>query len=125
MYRFQKNSKYNDGFRQREISIPKELYTTSLNPTGKNRILKITKDNLEEFEKLEDEFKLQMKDGSHILEFEKLQRELNKRHIIGIDQTIRKGTYGLQSFGCIWHYIDKIKIGKTEKIVVKSTKKAK
>jgi hypothetical protein len=112
-------------FLQREINIPTYLFTTSLNPTDKNRILKITVDNIEEFEKLEENFKDTMPDGKRFLNFQKLQKELNNRHFIGIDQTIRKEFDGFNSFGCIWRYIDEIKIGKTETIVSKSKSKSK
>ena len=111
-YKLAKNiSSLYGGFYQTEILIPTNLYTTSFTPTD-NRIIKISKNNLKEYEEFRKKYS---KD---------LIKELNKRHIIGFDSTDIMVFKKMDGGGVLWNIPNEIKIGKTEKILVKAKKKA-
>ena len=60
-----------------EITIPNNLFTLSFNPRTKNKIVKVTKQNINEYYKLKKTYR-----GHDIF-----IKEMNKRNIIGIDAT--------------------------------------
>nr|QBK88762.1 MAG: hypothetical protein LCMiAC01_04440 [Mimivirus LCMiAC01] len=95
---------YYGGYIIYEINIPKILFTTSFNPI-KNKIVKITKKNINEYKKLTKQYK-----GS--INFIK---EMKKRNIIGIDATskfISKHRSLNPPEGYIWKFPNTIKIKK-------------
>jgi len=65
------------GYRVYEITIPKKLFTISFNPRTKAKIVKINKDNINEYLELREKYR-----GHHAF-----IKEMNKRNIIGIDCT--------------------------------------
>jgi hypothetical protein len=69
-------SKDHGGYHEYEIYIPLTLFTTSFNPTTKNKIVKISKNNIEEYCALRKKY-------NKIIFIE----EMKKRNIIGIDAT--------------------------------------
>ena len=104
-----------------KINIPKKYFTTSFNPKGKNKIVKINKNNIYKFSELLHEY------GPR----KNFIKEMNKRNIIGIDATANfikdKKKYKICSFpfgrnifieqeGYIWRKMNDIKIER-EKIV--------
>ena len=101
---------YKGGYYIYQITIPKELFTTSLHPT-KNKILKITKNNIDEYIKYLD---LHC-DGT-------FQSELAKRNIIGVDATnkiVTKYKYRKHKLisppeARIWKKLPQIKIKKCD-----------
>jgi hypothetical protein len=111
----------NEGYKIYEITIPKELYTTSLYPKGKNKILKITKNNIKEYKKLMRQcWKFNGKGkGFHYLVI-----ELTKRNIIGVDATskfIRKHMQSAMIFepeAFIWQKPSQIKIKKIKTVTI-------
>ena len=106
---------YTGGYSIWKITIPKELFTTSLHPKGENKILKITKRNIVDYKKMLKQYK-----GRNAL-----INELTERHIIGIDVT-SKFTYKHQALGglipleaFIWQKPSQIKIKKIETVKYK------
>ena len=102
-------SKDYGGYIEYKISFPRTLYTTSFNPRIKNKIVKITKENIQEYKYLKKKYK------GHI----NFIKEMNKRNIIGIDATskfIIKYVALLRSppEGFIWKFPKTIKIKKYE-----------
>ncbi len=102
-------SVFDGGFRQVEICIPKKLYTTSLHPTEKNRILKVTKENFKEYKELMAKYPIK----------KELYNELSKNNIIGIDATDIMVFGKIDGGGVLWKMPPEIIIGKTEKMLVK------
>ena len=92
------NTKYG-GFRQLKITIPKKLYTTSLNPKGQNRILKITKDNI-------DKYKEFIK--NYLSNDPTLYKYISKKNIIGLVD-MRFGEEHVN--GKLWEFPDIINFG--------------
>ncbi len=91
-----------------EIEIPKLQFTTSFNPIKKNKIVKLTPKNIQEYIKIRTEV---AKKKYNFIE------EMNKRNIIGIDATAKfiKEKYNLQiesDEGFIWKFPRTIKIKK-------------
>lgn len=88
-----------------EIYIPSNMFTTSFNPRTKNKIVKITRENIVEYKKLRKIYK-----GQEIF-----RKEMDSRGIIGIDCT-DKFTHKHQSVGFptmeghIWRFPRSIKI---------------
>ena len=111
-YKIEKDiSKQNEyrGYSMYEIIIPKELFTTSLYPNGKNRVLKITKNNIKEYKKLK------LSDNFYSI--------LTGRNIIGVDVTSKfiykhisvDGTINPPE-AFIWQKPSQIKIKKIETV---------
>jgi len=69
------------GYIEYEIDIPASRFTTSFNPRTKNKIVKITKENIKEYETL----RIKQCKGNRSLFIE----EMIKRNIIGIDATTK------------------------------------
>lgn len=94
------------GHLEYKISFPRTLYTTSFNPRSKNKIVKITKENIKEYKNLKKKYR-----GVKFIE------EMNKRNIIGIDCT-PKWTFKHNSLlisvmeGYFWKKVKEIKIEK-------------
>lgn len=86
-----------------EISIPNNLFTFSFNPRTKNKIVKVNKQNIDEYKKLRKMYK---GINNFII-------EMNKRNIIGIDATskfINKYKSLPSPEGYIWKTTKSIKI---------------
>ena len=97
-----------------EIYIPKHLFTKSFNPRNKNKIVKITKQNINEYKKLKKTYK----------GYNNFIREMNKRNIIGIDATstfIYKHTSLSPPEGYLRKKTKNIKIKKTSTIILHNT----
>ena len=95
-----------------EISIPNNLFTLSFNPRTKNKIVKITKENIDEYKKLKKTYK----GRNNFIE------EMNKRNIIGIDATseiINKHWSLPAPEGYIWQKPKSIKIKKYKIVKLK------
>ena len=110
-----KLSKNYGGYIIYEIYIPNNLFTSSFNPRIKNKIVKVTKQNINEYIKLKQKYQ-----GHH-----NFIQEMNKRNIIGIDATsenIFKNKNIWLSEGYIWKKHKSIKI-KRIKIVKINNKK--
>jgi hypothetical protein len=109
------------GYKIYEITIPKELFTTSLHPKGKNRVLKITKNNIEEYKKL---MRRCWETEGIVNGFNYLVIVLNKRNIIGVDATskfIKKHVAPrliFHSEAYIWQKPSQIKIKKIETVAI-------
>lgn len=91
------------GYHEYEIFIPPKIYTTSFNPTSKNKIVKISTKNAKEY------YDLRKKYGGSFQFIE----EMKKRNIIGIDATsdiMYKYMWGGPPEGFIWKKISGIKI---------------
>jgi hypothetical protein len=71
-------SKDYGGYHEYEIYIPSSLFTASFNPTTKNKIVKISKNNIKEYYAL----RMKYNRGSYYF-----IEEMKKRNIIGIDAT--------------------------------------
>jgi hypothetical protein len=107
-----KNSKWNmlekdvsesyGGYREYEIDIPKKLFTTSFHPKAKGKVVKINKDNINEY------IESRKKYGGH----HGIVKEMNKRNIIGIDCTLEHPDAYYTGFpeGFIWKKPSSIKI---------------
>ena len=95
-------SKNYNGYTIYEISIPTNRYTRSFKPTTVNKIVKITKNNINEYVQLKNEY------HGH----NRFIEEMKKRNIIGIDATIEhKDAYITGSpEGYIWQKTTDIKI---------------
>lgn len=86
-----------------EISIPNNLFTLSFNPRTENKIVKVTKENIDEYKKL-----IKTHKGR-----KNFIKEMNKRNIIGIDATsefIHKHWSLPAPEGYLWQKPESIKI---------------
>lgn len=107
-YNFEKEiSKDLNGYIEYKIFIPKSLFTYSFNPRTKNKIVKITKHNIHEYQCLKEKYR-----GHN-----NFIKEMNKRNIIGIDATIKLDykKYKLETEhpeGYIWKKLPEITITK-------------
>jgi hypothetical protein len=70
------------GYTIYEIDIPKKYFTNSFNPTGKNKIIKINKDNIDEYIRFKNELKIKSK----------FIEEMQKRNLIGVESTFVDST---------------------------------
>jgi hypothetical protein len=98
-----------------EIYIPNYLFTSSFNPIKKNKIVKITKKNIFEYNQLKNVY------GGH----NDFIEEMKKRNIIGIDATFNKGKiYKTENppEGYLWQKPKDIKIKKIETVILNSKK---
>jgi len=96
-----------------EISIPNNLFTLSFNPRTKNKIVKITTQNINEYKKLKKTYR------GH----DNFIKEMNKRNIIGIDATsefIHKHKTLPPPEGYLWKKPKSIKIKRIKIVKLKS-----
>lgn len=86
-----------------EIYIPNNLFTSSFKPRTKNKIIKVTKQNINEYKKLKEIY------GGHT----NFIKEMKKNNIIGVDANssiIYKHKNLSHPEGYLWEKPDSIKI---------------